>query len=75
MSISKPKTIGELYLFFIKGIPREPTNMAQYTTACRRKGWNILTDYDRDSWVLPITYYSNWKQDKPEWILTIHKYK
>ena len=75
MTISKPTNPDELYRFFIIGLPREPANIAQYTTACRRRGWNILTDYDRHSWVLPITYYPNWKQDKPEWILTIRKYK
>lgn len=74
MSIPKPKTIDELYLFFIKGLPREPTDIALYMTIIRRKGWNILTDYDRDSWVLPVTYYSNWKWNKPEWILSIYKY-
>lgn len=74
MTISKPTNPDELYKFFIIGLPREPTIMTWYTTACRRKGWNILTDYDRDHCILPVTYYSNWKRDKPEWILTIRKY-
>lgn len=75
MSIPKPKTVSELYPFFIKGLPREPVDIALYTTVIRRRGWNILTDYHRDSCILPVTYYSNWKQDNPEWSLNIRKYR
>lgn len=74
MSISKPKTIDELYRFFIIGLPREPNHYTEYISIFRRKGWNILTDGSRDSWELPVTYYSNWKHDKPDWILHTLKY-
>ena len=75
MSMPKPETIGELYLFFFKGLPREPTKIAHYTSLIRRKGWNILTISDWDNWELPMSYYSNWEHDNPEWTLHFLKYK
>lgn len=74
MSISKPRTIDELYLFFIKGLPREPISTIQNITILRRKGWNIMTDYAKDNWLLSVSYYSNWKQDTSEWSLNTLKY-
>lgn len=74
MSISKPTNPEELYKFFITGLPREPIEYTQYVSVFRRKGWNILTDGVRDAWVLPITYYSNWRHDKPDWCLNACKY-
>ena len=76
MLILKPTKPEELYKFFTYGMPLNPTNISVSPLNCiRRKSWNALTDSDRDNWLLSITYYPNWKQDKPEWILTIHKYK
>lgn len=74
MSIPKPTNLEELYKFFIIGLPREPIEFTQYESVFRRKGWNILTDSGRDNWVLPITYYSNWKRNDPDWTLSTLKY-
>lgn len=75
MLIPRPKTPEELYRFFIKGLPREPVNFTEYMSIFRRRGWNILTDGRRDDWLIPITYYSNWKHDKPDWVLSALKYQ
>lgn len=74
MYISKPTNPDELYKFFTRGLLREPIGTIQNITILRRKGWNIMTDYARDNWLLSMSYYSNWKQDTSEWSLNTLKY-
>lgn len=74
MLIPKPTNPEELYKFFILGLPREPIEYIQYMSVFRRKGWNALTESNRDELVLHVTYYSSWKHINPDWILTTLKH-
>ena len=78
MYISKPKTLEELYQFFIKGIPLKPIN-TPYLHVFKRKGWNVYANHITnlsgggirlDFYTVCSAYYPDWKLKAFEYVDT-----
>ena len=74
MLIPKPTKPEDLYKFFAYGMPLDYTKSQQYWSNClRKRGWNVLVTYDRDSVWLEVAYYTNWNRSET-WRLEAYKY-